>query len=88
MNINIQIKQFQQNLIQIIQESQLPVGIVYYILKNQLNEIDGLYKNTVEQILQQQYLKQQQQQQKQLQENETEETTEQEEQSIIEEVQD
>ena len=65
MNINIQTKHFQQNLVQTIQSSQLPIGVVYYILKNQLHEIENLYNTTVDKIQEQYYEKQKQEQQKQ-----------------------
>lgn len=42
-NINIEILQFDETLKSLIQSSNLPVGVVYYILKNTTQQIEMQY---------------------------------------------
>ena len=50
-NINIVISQFYANIKSLIQSSNLPVGVVYYILKNLTQEIEMQYYATLNSIL-------------------------------------
>ncbi len=51
MNINIkfntQLNNLKDNLVNTINSSGLPVGIVYYILKDTFNDVAVAYKNTL-----------------------------------------
>lgn len=42
-NINILIANFEQGLNQLLVNSQLPVGVAYYILKNQADKLQNNY---------------------------------------------
>lgn len=53
-NINIVISQFDANIKSLIQSSNLPVGVVYYILKNLTQQIEMQYYATLNSILAQQ----------------------------------
>lgn len=53
-NINIVISQFDANIKSLIQSSNLPVGVVYYILKNLTQDIEMQYYATLNSILTQQ----------------------------------
>ena len=53
-NINIVISQFDENIKSLIQSSNLPVGVVYYILKNLTQQIEMQYYATLNSILTQQ----------------------------------
>ena len=52
LSINAGIDVFKSNITNVISNSQLPVGIVYYILKDILLEIKGLYNDTLQQEMQ------------------------------------
>ena len=47
-NINTQINLFKKNMATVIGSSQLPVGVLYYVLKDALSEIGFLYENTLQ----------------------------------------
>lgn len=47
--MNLKLKNLEKNIIFEINNSDLPVGVVYYIIKNLLNEIEQLYNINVEQ---------------------------------------
>ena len=53
-NINIVISQFDENIKSFIQSSNLPIGVVYYILKNLTQQIEMQYYATLNSILTQQ----------------------------------
>lgn len=53
-NINIVISEFDANIKSLIQSSNLPVGVVYYILKNLTQDIEMQYYATLNSILTQQ----------------------------------
>lgn len=53
-NINIVISEFDANIKTLIQSSNLPVGVVYYILKNLTQQIEMQYYATLNSILTQQ----------------------------------
>lgn len=53
-NINIVISQFDESIKSLIQSSNLPVGVVYYILKNLTQQIEMQYYATLNSILTQQ----------------------------------
>ena len=53
-NINVVISQFDENIKSLIQSSNLPVGVVYYILKNLTQQIEMQYYATLNSILTQQ----------------------------------
>lgn len=42
-DVNITIEQFKQNIIEECQSSQLPISIVYYILKDVFNTVESDY---------------------------------------------
>lgn len=46
---NTQLNDYKQNLIDITNDSQLPIGIVYYIFKDVFHEIEILYDKTLKQ---------------------------------------
>lgn len=46
--MNKNIEQLRIDISQIITDSNLPVGIVYYVLKDMVNEIGYLYERTVQ----------------------------------------
>lgn len=50
-NINIVISQFDANIKSLIQSSNLPIGVVYYILKNLTQDIEMQYYATLNSIL-------------------------------------
>ena len=51
-NINIVISQFDENIKYLIQSSGLPVGVVYYILKNLMQQIEIQYYATLNSLQQ------------------------------------
>ena len=53
-NINIVISQFDESIKSLIQSSNLPIGVVYYILKNLTQQIEMQYYATLNSILTQQ----------------------------------
>ena len=53
-NINIVISQFDENIKSLSQSSNLPIGVVYYILKNLTQDIEMQYYATLNSILSQQ----------------------------------
>lgn len=53
-NINIVISQFDESIKSLIQSSNLPIGVVYYILKNLTQDIEMQYYATLNSILTQQ----------------------------------
>lgn len=53
-NINIVISEFDANIKSLIQSSNLPIGVVYYILKNLTQDIEMQYYATLNSILSQQ----------------------------------
>ena len=44
---NIYLYNFKNNMVNIINNSGLPVGVVYYIMKDLLNDIQNAYENTL-----------------------------------------
>lgn len=54
MNINIQIENTRQELINHINNSQLPIGVVSLIIKDIYREVQALYQDTLKQEQQQQ----------------------------------
>lgn len=49
MTINLQIEELKTKIVNIINESQLPVGVVKFIIKDLYNEINNIYEQTIEQ---------------------------------------
>ena len=47
-SINTQMDMFKNNLINVIGDSQLPIGVTYYILKDVYKNIEMLYNQTLE----------------------------------------
>ena len=47
-SINAQISLFNKNIANVIKTSQLPVGVLYYILKDIFKEIETLYGTTLQ----------------------------------------
>lgn len=46
-NLNFQINNVYQNIINIIQNSDLPIGVMYFIVKSIYQEIEKLYLQQV-----------------------------------------
>lgn len=46
-SLDLGINVFKDNLINLIGNSQLPIGVTYYILKDVFNEIQNLYNETL-----------------------------------------
>ena len=61
-NINLSIEELNLNIKKIIEEANLPIGVVYYIFKNIFNEIEKMYYANLNSVI----LKQQQQQNKEV----------------------
>lgn len=57
-NINLSIEELNLNIKKIIEEANLPIGIVYYIFKDIFNEIEKMYYASLNSVI----LNQQQQQ--------------------------
>lgn len=51
-SINTKINVFRQNIADVIRNSQLPVGVIYYVFKDAMNEIEFLYENTLQKEIQ------------------------------------
>ena len=51
-SINTKINVFIQNIADVIRNSQLPVGVIYYVFKDAMNEIEFLYENTLQKEIQ------------------------------------
>lgn len=50
MNINQQIENTRQELINTLNNSQLPIGIAYYILKDIMTEVDNMYQASLSEV--------------------------------------
>ena len=50
MNINQQIESTRQELINTLNNSQLPVGIAYYILKDIMTEVNNMYQASLSEV--------------------------------------
>lgn len=50
MNINQQIENTRQELINTLNNSQLPIGIVYYILKDIMTEVNNMYQTSLSKV--------------------------------------
>ena len=48
MGINTLIIVLKENLSNVINNSQLPIGIVYYVLKDLLIEVEGVYEKSLQ----------------------------------------
>lgn len=44
--INLQIDNFKTEMVNLINESNLPIAVVYYVLKDVFLEVESLYNNT------------------------------------------
>ena len=53
MNMNLKINSTYQNILNTITEAELPVGIVYFMLKDIMNEVDAAYQASIQLELQQ-----------------------------------
>lgn len=51
-SINTKINVFRQNIADVISSSQLPVGVLYYVFKDVINEIEVLYDNILKKEIQ------------------------------------
>ena len=47
-SINTQINFFKKNIANVIGNSQLPVGVLYYILKDVMRDIENLYEDALQ----------------------------------------
>ena len=45
---NLNINNLKNNLVNIIKESNVPIGTVYYMLKDLLKDTENIYRQTVE----------------------------------------
>jgi len=50
-NINLKIEQFNLNIKNVIQSSDLPIGIIHYVFKNLQDEIEKTYIGTLNQLM-------------------------------------
>ena len=48
MGINTLINVFKENMSNVINNSQLPIGVVYYVLKDLLIEVEGVYEKSLQ----------------------------------------
>lgn len=48
-SINIKTEEFKQNLYNLINQSNLPISNVYYVMKDVFKELEGIYLNTLQQ---------------------------------------
>ena len=48
MGINTLINVFKENVSNVINNSQLPIGIVYYVLKDLLSEVEKIYTKSLQ----------------------------------------
>lgn len=46
-SINTSINMFKNNIMQVISASQLPVSVLYYVLKDVVSEIGNVYQETL-----------------------------------------
>lgn len=51
-SINTKINVFRQNIADVISSSQLPVGVLYYVFKDVINEIEVLYDDILKKEIQ------------------------------------
>lgn len=47
MNFNTRMELLKQNIVQLIGESELPVGVIYYILKDLFEDITNAYNQSL-----------------------------------------
>lgn len=50
-NINLSIEELNLNIKKIIEEANLPIGIVYYIFKDIFNEIEKMYYASLNSVI-------------------------------------
>lgn len=50
MNFNLKCDSFKSDLLEIINESKLPICVIYYILQNIYNQIQRNYYGTINQL--------------------------------------
>ena len=50
MNFNLQCDNFKNNILNVINESKLPIAVIYYILKSLLSDIEVQYYDTISQL--------------------------------------
>lgn len=50
-SINTNINLLRKNIAEAINVSQLPVGVLYYVLKDVLKDVETLYENTLQKEL-------------------------------------
>ena len=50
MNFNLKCDIFKTNILNIINQSELPISVIYYILQNIYNQIQKTYYGTINQI--------------------------------------
>ena len=48
MGINTLINVFKENVSNVINNSQLPIGVVYYVLKDLLSEVEKIYTKSLQ----------------------------------------
>ena len=47
MNINQEIEQVRNNIVSVINNSNMPIGVVYYVMKDIMSEIELSYQNVL-----------------------------------------
>lgn len=52
LSINTSINIFKNNIADVIRNAQLPVGVLYYVLKDVTNDIKDIYKETLQNEMQ------------------------------------
>lgn len=53
MNFNYLIEDYKHSILDSIQQSQLPIGVIYYLFKDIMVEIEQAYNHTIQAELQQ-----------------------------------
>ena len=53
MNFNYLIEDYKRSIVESIQQSQLPIGIIYYLFKDIVSEIEQTYNRTIQAEVQQ-----------------------------------
>lgn len=51
MDMTLKTEEFYQNCLQLINQSQLPTSIVYFVLKSIFQEVDSIYRQQIQQEL-------------------------------------
>lgn len=53
MNFNYSIENYKRSILESIQQSQLPIGVIYYLFKDVMAEVEQVYNHTIQAEFQQ-----------------------------------